>query len=60
LKAAMTVEVFECCIKGQEIAPAYTEQNDPIEIVADLRALFFIRGDEVVSFDIGTHDVYRR
>ena len=28
---ATTVEVFECCINGQEIAPAYTEQNDPIE-----------------------------
>jgi lysyl-tRNA synthetase class 2 len=28
---ADTVEVFECCINGQEIAPAYTEQNDPIE-----------------------------
>src|SRR5947207_15353153 len=26
-----TVEVFECCINGQESAPAYTEQNDPIE-----------------------------
>lgn len=26
-----TVEVFECCINGQEIAPAYTEQNNPIE-----------------------------
>jgi lysyl-tRNA synthetase class 2 len=26
-----TAEVFECCINGQEIAPAYTEQNDPIE-----------------------------
>jgi lysyl-tRNA synthetase class 2 len=26
-----TVEVFECCINGQEIAPAYTEQHDPIE-----------------------------
>ena len=26
-----TVEVFECCINGQEIAPAYTEQNDPLE-----------------------------
>ena len=25
-----TVEVFECCINGQEIAPADTEQNDPI------------------------------
>ena len=28
---ASTVEVFECCINGQEIAPAYTEQNDPLE-----------------------------
>ena len=26
-----TVEVFELCINGQELAPAYTEQNDPIE-----------------------------
>ncbi len=26
-----TVEVFECCINGQEISPAYTEQNDPVE-----------------------------
>ena len=26
-----SVEVFECCINGQEIAPAYTEQNDPVE-----------------------------
>src|SRR5436190_8493796 len=28
---ASTVEVFECCINGAEIAPAYTEQNDPIQ-----------------------------
>jgi lysyl-tRNA synthetase class 2 len=26
-----TVEVFECCINGQEIAPAYSEQNNPLE-----------------------------
>jgi lysyl-tRNA synthetase class 2 len=25
-----TVEVFECCINGQEISPGCTEQNDPI------------------------------
>ena len=24
-----TVDVFELCINGQEIAPAYSEQNDP-------------------------------
>ncbi|EEF63445.1 lysine--tRNA ligase [Pedosphaera parvula] len=26
-----SVEVFECCINGQEIAPAYSEQNDAVE-----------------------------
>jgi lysyl-tRNA synthetase class 2 len=25
------VEVFECAINGQEVAPGYSEQNDPIE-----------------------------
>ena len=25
-----TVEVFGCCINGQEISPGYTGQNDPI------------------------------
>ena len=25
-----TIDVFELCINGQEIAPAYSEQNDPI------------------------------
>lgn len=30
-KDPTTVEVFECCINGQEISPGYTEQNDPIE-----------------------------
>ncbi len=24
------MEVFECCINGQEISPGYTEQNNPI------------------------------
>jgi lysyl-tRNA synthetase class 2 len=31
-----TVEVFECCINGQEISPGYTEQNDPIKQRATL------------------------
>ena len=26
---ASTIDVFELCINGQEIAPAYSEQNDP-------------------------------
>ena len=31
-----TVEVFECCINGQEISPGYTEQNAPIQQRATL------------------------
>jgi lysyl-tRNA synthetase len=31
-----TVEVFECCINGQEISPGYTEQNDPLQQRATL------------------------
>ncbi len=27
---ATTIDVFELCINGQEIAPAYSEQNDPV------------------------------
>ncbi len=42
------VDVFELCINGQEIAPGYTEQNDPIEqrerLVAQL-------GHEVQNLD---------
>ena len=25
-----TIDVFELCINGQEIVPAYSEQNDPL------------------------------
>jgi lysyl-tRNA synthetase class 2 len=28
-KDSSTIDVFELCINGQEIAPAYSEQNDP-------------------------------
>ena len=30
-----------------------------VEIEADLRALFYIEGHTVVSFNIGSHDVYK-
>lgn len=43
-----TVEVFECCINGQEIAPAYTEQNDP---VAQRQALEHQAGGEQQKLD---------
>ncbi len=42
------VEVFELCINGQEIAPAYTEQNDPIVQRQILEAQV---GEEVQKLD---------
>ena len=29
-----------------------------VEVEADLRAVFYLEGDTVVSFNIGTHDLY--
>jgi lysyl-tRNA synthetase class 2 len=43
-----TVEVFELCINGQEIAPAYTEQNDPI---AQRLAFEKQAGEEIQKID---------
>ncbi len=43
-----TVEVFELCINGQEIAPAYSEQNDP---VIQRRILQEQVGEEVQNLD---------
>ncbi len=43
-----TVEVFECCINGQEISPGYTEQNDPI---AQRQALEHQAGGEQQKLD---------
>ncbi len=42
------VEVFELCINGQEIAPAYTEQNDPI---AQREAFEIQAGEEIQNID---------
>jgi hypothetical protein len=30
-----------------------------VEIEADLRAVFYVEGDIVVTVDIGSHDLYR-
>lgn len=30
-----------------------------VEIEADLRALFYVEGNDVVTVDIGSHDIYR-
>lgn len=43
-----TIDVFELCINGQEIAPAYSEQNDPFV----QRAMFQAQvGEEVQNLD---------
>ncbi len=43
-----TVEVFELCINGQEIAPAYSEQNDPL---AQRRMFEEQAGEEIQKID---------
>jgi lysyl-tRNA synthetase class 2 len=43
-----TVEVFELCINGQEIAPAYSEQNDPLK---QREMLELQAGEEVQKID---------
>ena len=43
-----TVEVFELCINGQEIAPAYSEQNDPF---VQRQQLELQAGDEQQNLD---------
>jgi lysyl-tRNA synthetase, class II len=43
-----TVEVFELCINGQEIAPAYSEQNDPL---AQRQQLEHQAGEETQRID---------
>lgn len=42
------VEVFELCINGQEIAPAYSEQNNPI---AQREAFEIQAGEEIQNID---------
>lgn len=43
-----TLDVFELCINGQEIAPAYSEQNDPLQ----QRKMFEDQvGEEVQNLD---------
>jgi lysyl-tRNA synthetase class 2 len=43
-----TIDVFELCINGQEIAPAYSEQNDPV-----IQKQMFLEqvGEEVQDMD---------
>ncbi len=31
-----------------------------VEVESDLRAVFYLEGDIVITFNIGTHDIYKR
>jgi hypothetical protein len=45
--------------KIHRLSSLYSRTIYAVEIEADLRAIFYLDGNEVVTVDIGTHDVYR-
>ena len=47
------------CHKIHKLSAYYGRTIHAAEIEADLRAVFYIEGDVVVTVDIGSHDVYR-
>ena len=53
---------FDPCLRSHKIhklSAAYGRTIYAAEVEADLRAVFYIEGDVVVTVDIGSHDVYR-
>ncbi|CAN5502229.1 hypothetical protein BH20VER1_BH20VER1_18340 [soil metagenome] len=42
-----------------KLSARYGQTIYAVEIEADLRAVFLLKGDTVVTLDIGSHDVYR-
>jgi mRNA-degrading endonuclease YafQ of YafQ-DinJ toxin-antitoxin module len=45
--------------KIHKLSARYGRTIYAAEIEADLRAVFYIEGDMVVTVDIGSHDIYR-
>ncbi len=45
--------------KINSLSAEYRRTIYAVRIEGDLRVVFFIRGAEVVSVDIGTHDIYK-
>ena len=45
--------------KIQKLSARYARAIYAAEIEADLRVVFYIEGDIVVTVDIGSHDLYR-
>ncbi len=42
-----------------KLSARYGQTIYAVEIEADLRAVFLLKGDTAVTLDIGSHDVYR-
>jgi len=45
--------------KIHRLSARYGRTIYAVDIEGDLRAVFFIEGDRVVTVDIGTHDIYK-
>lgn len=45
--------------KIHRLSAHYGRTIHAVDIEADLRAVFYVDGDCVVTVDIGTHDIYR-
>lgn len=45
--------------KINRLSALYGRTIHAVEIEADLRCVFYVEDDWIVSVDIGTHDVYR-
>ena len=46
--------------KIHRLSAHYGKTIYAVEIESDLRAVFYIEGDRVITVDIGTHDIYKR
>lgn len=56
------VDPFDSRLRPHQInqlSARYKTTVRSVTILGDLRAVFTIQGNTVVSFDIGTHDIYR-
>ena len=45
--------------KIHRLSAQYGRTIYAVDIEGDLRAVFFIKGDCIVTVDIGTHDIYK-
>ena len=44
--------------KIHRLSARYRRTIHAVEVEADLRVVFYVEGDVVVTVDIGTHDIY--